>query len=81
MRPATEGQLTLTNQNGHKVHYAVVWRGHFLDVLRAASDKMWKYVGKHMELARQACVSDPTQMMALSDNIAEFPLVFLVDGR
>ena len=38
--------------------------------------KLWKYVGKHMELAKQDRILDPTPMGALPHEIASFPLIF-----
>ena len=38
--------------------------------------RVFEYVGKHMELAKQARILDPTQMGALPHEIASFPLIF-----
>ena len=51
-------------------------RAQLLEVLTAAKDGLWKYVGKHMELAKQARILDSTQMGAVPHGIASFVLIF-----
>ena len=63
-------------QNGSALYHADAMRARLLEVLAAARDKLWKYVGKHMELAKQARILDATQMAALPGEIAAFPLIF-----
>ena len=49
--------------------------------LRCAARKTWIYVGNHMELAKQARVLDPTQMVALPSSIEQFALLFREEQR
>ena len=37
---------------------------------------VWKYVSKHLELAKQARVCDPRQIASLPSEICAFPLIF-----
>ena len=41
------------------------WRAHFLDIIDDASQKLWKYVGRYLEVAKDARILDPTLMAAL----------------
>ena len=72
----TEKRLQRKKQNGSALYHADTMRARLLEVLAAARDKLWKYVGKHMELAKQARILDATQMAALPGEIAAFPLIF-----
>ena len=63
-------------QNGTALYNVDTMRARLLEVLVAAKDKLWKYVGKHMELAKQARILDSTQMGALPHGIASFFLIF-----
>lgn len=76
LQPLTEKRLTMKSPNGGNQHNAVQMRSQFLEVVRSACDKLWKYVGKHMEFSKEARVLDPTQMARFSKNIADFSLVF-----
>ena len=51
-------------------------RADFLDVVRQAKEKLWKYVSKHMDFAKQARVVDPRQIARLSPEITQFPDIF-----
>ena len=48
----------------------------FLGVLRAAKDKLWKYVGNNMDVAKQARILDPRQIARLSPSISNFSSIF-----
>ena len=50
-----------------------VWHAHFLDIIEDAFQSLWKYVGKHMDLAKHARILDPTAIGTLSKEIGEFP--------
>ena len=56
----TESRLERKRPSGASMYDAATWQANFLDVLKCAAQKTWKYVGKHMELAKQALVLDPT---------------------
>ena len=76
LRPQKEKRLHRKKQNGTALYDVDTMCARLLEVLAAAKDKLWKYVGKHMELAKQARILDPTQMGALPHEIASFPLIF-----
>ena len=76
LRPQTEKRLHRKKQNGTALYNVDTMCARLLEVLAAAKDKPWKYVGKHMELAKQARILDPIQMGALPHEIASFPLIF-----
>ena len=44
--------------------------------MRTAKDKIWKYVSKHMDFAKQARILDPRQIARLSPEITQFPDIF-----
>ena len=73
---ATESQLTRKNHAGKSKYDVSKWRASFLDVVQGAATKLWKYVGKNMELAKQARILDPRLIGALSEDIGEYDLVF-----
>ena len=74
-RSSTERRLTRQTATWVAMYYAAAVRT-FLDVVQCACDKLLKYVSKHMELAKQARVLDPTIMASLPSDINEFPLIF-----
>ena len=76
LRPQTEKRLHRKRQNGTTLYNVDTMRARLLEVLVTAKDKLWKYVGKHMELAKQARILDPTQMGAFPHEIASSPLIF-----
>ena len=76
LRPLTEKRLQRKKQNGSALYHADTMRARLLEVPAAARDKLWKYVGKHMELAKQARILYATQMAGLPGEIAAFPLIF-----
>ena len=47
----------------------------FLKVVQAAMEKLKKYLLKHMDVARQARVLDPTQIRSISHDISQYPHV------
>ena len=55
---------------------AAAWQRKLLGVVHCACEKLWKYVGKHLDLAKQACVLGPTIMAPLRSEIDQFPLIF-----
>uniref|UniRef100_A0A7S1I176 Uncharacterized protein n=1 Tax=Eutreptiella gymnastica TaxID=73025 RepID=A0A7S1I176_9EUGL len=73
---ATKLHLTRKNQAGKAKYDVSKWRVSFLDVVQAAAAKLWKYVGKNMELANQAQILDPRLIGALPEDIGEYGLVF-----
>ena len=75
LRPQTEKRLHPKKQNRTALYDADTMHARLLKVLGAAKDKLWKYVGKHMDLAKQARILDPTQLGALPHEIASFPLI------
>ena len=76
LRPSTERRLHRQTATGAAIYDAAAWQRKLLDVVQCACEKLWNYVGKHMELAKQARVLDPTIMAALPGDISQFPLIF-----
>ena len=72
----TERRLNRQTATRAAMYDAAAWWRKFLDVVQCACDKLWKYVSKHMELAKQARVLDPTIMAPLPSDINQFPLIF-----
>ena len=74
----------LTNQRlnrkrsptGPALYDIALWKKNFLQVIEAATAKVWKYLFKQSELAKQAKVCDLRQIASLSSEITELPLIF-----
>ena len=75
--PATEDRLERKTAAGQYLYaQRQRMRADFLDVVRQAKEKLWKYVSKHMDFAKQARVVDPRQIARLSPEITQFPDIF-----
>ena len=60
MRNLTVVWLHSKTANGANVYDVGGWTKQFQECLGAMQAKPWKYVSKHMEFAKQACIFDPT---------------------
>ena len=72
----TKAHLARKKPSCDNMHVANMWRKKLLEVVTDVHAKMWKYVSKHMDFAKQARVLDPTQIGALPQDFATFPLIF-----
>ena len=52
------------------------WSKPFPECLGAVHAKLWKYVSKHMEFAKQARIFDPRQVPSPPTDPSMYPLMF-----
>ena len=76
MDSVTHNRLHRKDAKGRPVHDVSTLQKHFLSVIDAACDKLYKYLNSHTSTAKQACVLDQTRLSGLSTNIEDYPLIF-----
>ena len=76
LRTVTHNRLHRKDAKGRPAHDVSTLQNHFLSVIEAACDKLYKYLKSHTSTAKQARVLDRTRLSVLSNNIEDYPLIF-----
>ena len=75
LRNLTNVRLHCKTLGGTNVHDVNHWTKQFLECLGAVHAKLWKYVSKHMDFAKEARIFDPRQLPNLPMDPAAYPLM------
>ena len=75
LRVGTDSLLHRKTAAGTNVYSIGSTQTQFLQVVPAAMEKLKKYLFKHMDVAKQARVLDPTQIGGMSHDISQYPHV------
>ena len=79
LKALTVARLHKKQANRSNMYNAALWQGPFIEILESATQKLWKYVSKHLWFAKEARICDPERIATLPASIEDFPHVFPSD--